>query len=412
MKISRYYKYRLYPNASQRAALAKMFGNIRFVVNRSLEAVLAKIDDDGYHFNYNEEANDLTDLKADFPFLKDAESTSLQQSLKHVGLAVKRYFMHLGGKPNYVSKKHRQSMTICAVKNNIKIVDDRHIRLPKLENVRFVYHRPLPSESRITSVCVSKEVDGRFFVSMHVEFNRDILNQPLNFDNAVGLDYKSDGLYVSSDGVLASMPHYFRKAQWNLKQKQKRLSRTKLGSKNHEKARVKAARATSRVADCRKDFLSKASHELVETYDIVSVEDIDMRSMKRSLKLGKATSDNGYGAFRKMLEYKLNDRGKALVKVDRFFASSQMCHACGHKDPITKDLSVREWDCPVCGNHNDRDLNAALNIRDEGLRILRSNTEGHSEIEACGETPASKEAILCREVPSKQEAPTSNSIRN
>jgi putative transposase len=412
MLTSRYYKYRLCPNASQRAALAKMFGDIRFVVNRTLERVLANIDDDGYRFDYYSEANGLVALKASFPFLKDAESTSLQQSLKHVGLAVKRYLAHLGGKPNYVSKRHRQSMTVCAVGSNIRIMDEKHIRLPKIGDVRFVYHRPLPPESRITSVCVFREVDGRFFASIHVEFDKAVPTRPLDFGNAVGLDYKSDGLYVSSDGALASMPHYFRKAQWNLKQKQKRLSRTKPGSKNHEKARIKAARVVSRAADCRKDFLDKASHELAERYDIVSVEDIDMRSIKRSLRLGKATSDNGYGAFRKMLEYKLGDRGKAFVKVGRFYASSQICHSCGNKDPITKDLDVREWECPVCGSHNDRDLNAALNIRDEGLRILRSNTEGRSEIEACGETDNGEGETLCREVPSKQEAPTSNSVRN
>jgi putative transposase len=148
--------------------------------------------------------------KADFPFLKDAESTSLQQCLKHVGLAVKRYFMHLGGRPNYVSKKHRQSMTVCAVGNNIRISDEKHVRLPKIGDVRFVYHRPLPSKSRITSACVSKEVDGRFFVSIHVEFDEVIPNRLLDPKNAVGLDYKSDGLYVSSDGVLANMPHCFR----------------------------------------------------------------------------------------------------------------------------------------------------------------------------------------------------------
>jgi len=412
MIVSRYYKYRLYPNASQRADLTKMFGAVRFVANRTIEGVLAKIDDDGYRFDYYSEANSLIVLKASFPFLKDAESTSLQQCLKHVGLAVKRYFMHLGGKPNYVSKKNRQSMTICAVGKNIRIADEKHLRLPKIGNVRFVYHRPLPFKSKITSMCVSEEVDGRFFASIRVEFEIDAKNKPLDSRNAVGLDYKSDGLYISSDGVLASMPHYFRKAQWNLKQKQKRLSRTKPGSKNHEKARIKAARVASRVADRRKDFLDKASHELAERYDVVSVEDIDMRSMKKSLRLGKATSDNGYGAFRRMLEYKLSDRRKAFVKVGRFFASSQTCHVCGYKDSITKNLNIREWDCPICGSHNDRDLNAALNIRDEGLRILRNNTEGRSGIEACGETPNGKEATLCREVPSKQEAPTSNSSRN
>src|SRR5574344_1929538 len=268
MTVSRYYKYRLYPNASQRADLAKMFGAIRFVANRSLERVLAKIDDGGYRFNYNSEANGLIAMKVDFPFLKDAESTSLQQCLKHVGLAVKRYFMHFGGKPNYVSKKHRQSMTVCAVGNNIRISDEKHVRLPKIGDVRFVYHRPLPSKSRITSACVSKEVDGRFFVSIHVEFDKVTPNRLLDPKNAVGLDYKSDGLYVSSDGVLANMPHCFRKAQWNLKQKHKRLSRTKLGSKNHDKARIKAARVASRIADCRKDFLDKESHELAERHEI------------------------------------------------------------------------------------------------------------------------------------------------
>jgi putative transposase len=410
--MNRYYRYRLYPSEAQRTALATMFGDVRFVANRALEGVLAKIDTEGYRFDYNSEAKKLIALKEEFPFLKDAESTSLQQCLKHVGVTVKKYLAHLGHKPKYVSKKKRQSMTICVVSGNIRIMDGRHIRLPKIGGVRFVYHRPLPSGCRMTSACVLEEADGRFFVSLHVEFDKIVPAMPLDPAKAVGLDYKSDGLYVSSDGEVAGMPHYYREAQWSLKQKQKRFARTRRGSRNHEKARLKAARVASRVTDCRKDFLDKESHELAERYDIVSVEDINMRSMKRSLKLGKATSDNGYGAFRRMLEYKLSDRGKAFVKVGRFYASSQTCHRCGHKDPITKDLKIREWNCPVCGSHNDRDLNAALNIRDEGLRILRSNTEGRSEIEACGEIPNSKEETLCRGVPSKQEAPTSNSFRN
>jgi putative transposase len=229
------------------------------------------------------------------------------------------------------------------------------------------------------------ECDERFYVSLSCKFDKIVPDVLLDESNAVGLDYKSDGLFVSSDGELSGMPHYFRRAQYLLKQKQKRLSRTKPGSKNHEKARVKFARAASKVAACRKDFLEKKSKEISEEYDIVAVEDIDMRSISRSLKLGKATMDNGFGMFRSMLEYKLADRGKAFVKVGRFFASSQICHNCGKKDPITKDLSVRDWICPACGCHNDRDLNAALNIRDEGIRILKDNRAGIARIKACGE---------------------------
>jgi putative transposase len=176
-------------------------------------------------------------------------------------------------------------MTVCAVGNNIRIMDEKHIRLPKIGDVRFVYHRPLPSESRITSVCVFREVDGRFFVSIHVEFDKAVPTRPLDFGNAVGLDYKSDGLYVSSDGVIGEACHIISGRLNGISSRsRKRLSRRNQGSKNHEKARIKAARVASRAADCRKDFLDKASHELAERYDIVSVEDIDMRSIKRSLK--------------------------------------------------------------------------------------------------------------------------------
>ena len=242
--------------------------------------------------------------------------------------------------------------------------------------VKASIHRDAPPDAIIKSATVRIEPDGRFYVSILYEYDEAV--PPVMPASYVGLDYKLDGLYMSSDGETASMPEYFRKAERKLAREQRRLSRKKGSLKGEEKSsnwkkqQRRVNRIHAHVANQRRDFLHKKSSEIANRYDVVCVEDLNMRSMSnKGFGNGKATMDNGYGLFLNMLEYKLADRGKLFVKVDKWFPSSQICNGCGSIHKL--ELSERTYRCPDCGTVIDRDLNAALNIKDEGLRILRKS---------------------------------------
>lgn len=186
----------------------------------------------------------------------------------------------------------------------------------------------------------------------------------------LGLDYKSDGLYVDSEGKVCGMPHYYRKSEKRLSRAQRKLSRKQKGSANCEKQRRRIAKIQQRTANRRKDFLHKTSSAITKRYDVISVESLNLKAMSKSLRLGKATMDNGYGMFCSMLAYKQARNGHVLVRVEKYFASSQLCSCCGYKNPSTKNLSIRKIRCPKCGVGYDRDINAAVNIDREGVRLL------------------------------------------
>ena len=179
-------------------------------------------------------------------------------------------------------------------------------------------------------------------------------------------------LYMSSEGEVPAYPRFYRLAEEKLAREQRKLSHCVLGSKNYRKQRRKVALCHEKVANQRRDFLHKRSRALVNQFDMVAIEDLNMQGMSKALRFGKSVHDNGWGMFTTFLSYKLEEQGKSLVKVDKFFASSQLCHVCGYKNPDTKNLDVREWTCPCCHAHHDRDQNAAINIREEGKRILFS----------------------------------------
>lgn len=178
-------------------------------------------------------------------------------------------------------------------------------------------------------------------------------------------------LYVDSNGNIPKYPRYYRKSEKKLKREQRKLSLMKKGSANRQKQRLKVARLHEKIANQRRDFIHKATRQIANAYDCVCIESLNMQSMSKGLHFGKSVHDNGWGMFTEILEYKLNDLGKKLIKVDKYFASSQLCSCCGYKNPATKDLSLREWECPICGTYHDRDTNAAINIRAEGMRLLK-----------------------------------------
>lgn len=310
--------------------------------------------------------------KKDYPWLKEVDSLALANVQLHLEAAYKKFFgPEKAGHPKFKSKhRSRKSYTTNVVNGNIRLEGGK-LRLPKAGYVRIRCHREIPEGYVLKSVTVSMESSGRYYASLLYEYTADE-NQAAGKNSGdmdiLGIDFAMQGMAVFSDGSRAGYPMYYQKGQERLAREQRKLSYCRKGSRNYEKQRRTVARCHEKVRNQRKDFLHKLSRRIADRYDAVSVEDIDMKGMSRCLKFGRSVMDNSYGAFRDMLRYKLADRGKELVKVDRFFPSSKMCSRCGN---VKKELRLDEriYRCG-CGNCMDRDVNAAVNIREEGRRIL------------------------------------------
>ena len=273
------------------------------------------------------------------------------------------------GFPKFKSKKRdKSSYTTSNVNGVIKILDDKHIKLPKIKSLRIKLHRQIPENSRIKSATIERKPSGKYYISLCIEYGSQILNTKLDKNKSVGLDYSSHDFYVDSEGNRANYPKFYRNNQKKLARAQRRLSRKKLSSNNYNKQKIKVAGVHEKIANSRNDFLHKISANLANSYDYICVEDINLRSISKCLKLGKSTLDNGFGIFRNYLQYKLEQKGKKLIKIGKFEPSTIICSKCGayHKD-VVNSLSVREWTCPDCGTHHDRDINAAKNILKIGL---------------------------------------------
>lgn len=358
------YQYRLYPTTEQCDLFARTFGCCRKVYNLMLA-------DKQTHYKETGKSITVTPAmyKKDYPFLKEVDSLALANEQLHLQTAYKNFFRDKRiGFPKFKSRKNdSHSYTTNHVNGNIEMTA-RGIKLPKAGVVKARIHRFAPDSYQLKSVTVSEKRDGSFYASVLYEY--ELMIEPLKaVVTHIGLDYKSDGLYVDSNGQSCEMPHFYREAQAKLKKAQRRLSRMVKGSANYQKQKLKIARLSRRVASQRKDFLHKRSAEITNQYDLVSVESLNMRGMAQSLKLGKATLDNAYGMFLSMIEYKQNRKGHHFIRVDKFYPSSQLCR-CGYQNPATKDLSVRMITCPICGHTYDRDHNAAVNIDQEGLRLI------------------------------------------
>jgi putative transposase len=250
------------------------------------------------------------------------------------------------------------------VNGNIQLLDG-HIKLPKLKMVKIKQHRTIPSEYVIKSCTLSMTSSGKYYISILTEYEKEI--EIKKIENIVGLDFAMNGLFVDSEGEKANYPKFYRQMLGKLAQEQRKLSRKKKGSSNWNKQRVRVAKIQEKVANQRKNFLHHKSKELVTTYDAVVIEDLDMKGMSQALSFGKSVSDNGWGMFTSFLKYKLNEQGKRLVKIDKWFPSTKTCSSCGNIQPMP--MNLRSYIC-MCGLHLDRDVNAAINIKKEGVRLL------------------------------------------
>lgn len=362
-------KYRLYPTTEQEIYFSKCFGCCRKIWN-----LMLCDREKSYKETGKSVKNTPASYKSEYPYLKEVDSLALANVYLDLELAYKSFFNKKSGYPKFKTlRKSRKSYTTNNQNGTIAIKDNA-IKLPKVSFVKAKIHRQPKADWKLKSATIFQTTDGFYFVSVMFEYEENI-DKTTNFDNCIGLDYKSDGLYKDSNNNVGTNHKFYRESHKKLAKEQRRLSR-KIGSKrdetksnNYLKQLKKVNKIHRHIANQRLDNLHKISTEIANQYDVVCVESLNMRNMSnKSFGNGKAIMDNGYGMFLKFLDYKLNDRGKYLIKVDKWFPSSQICSVCGSKKKIP--LNERTYICG-CGNIIDRDLNAAINIKREGLRLLK-----------------------------------------
>lgn len=364
MELYRALKFRIYPTKQQTSQIDRTLDCCRFVYNKMLERSTKAYKRRGEHLSGFDMIRLLPSMKEYLPWLADADSSALVATCRQLDKAFGSFFKGDASYPRFKRKRDScQSYTSASV---IAIhYEVGRIKMPKLGWIRHSDNRDF--DGKLYHATVTKE-HGKYYISVTYKTEKAVERVPIK--SCIGLDYKSNGLYVDSDGNFCNMPHFFRVSEQRIAKEQRKLSRKQKHSNNFLKQKKRLQKKERHAANQRKDFLHKKSTEIANRYDLVAVEDLNLNAISQGLRLGKSTLDNGYGKFLDMLDYKLAERGKAFVKVDRFYPSSQTCSCCGYQNPSVKNLAVREWTCPECGVVHDRDINAATNILNEGLRLL------------------------------------------
>lgn len=367
------YKFRIYPDIAQTNLIERTFGCCRFIYNYFLAERKKAYNENKKVLSYVDCAKEITVLKRSLTWLKDVDSTALQSAARNLDNAYKNFFRRVKqgikpyGYPKF-KKKHdnRQSYTSKCINNNIKILDNKHLQLPKLGSVYCKFSKEV--KGRILSATISCNPSGKYFVSLCCT-DMDVQFLPAT-GAVVGVDLGIKDLVITSDGDKYPNNRYTYKSEKKLIRLQRSLSRKTKGSNNRNKARIKVARLYEKIANQRKDNLHKLTTELVRKYDVICIENLNTKGMMKNHHLAKSIVDVSFGELCRQLEYKAKWNGKVISMIDRFYPSSQICSCCGYQNSDVKNLSVRNWTCPACHATHDRDVNAAINILNEGLRIL------------------------------------------
>lgn len=382
MKESKTLEYRIKPNKEQKILIWKTFGCCRFVYNHLLAERIE------YEKIHKGKVNNTTPahLKELYQFLKEVDSLSLANTQLNVNRACKNQFFK-DKVPAFRRKgKDKRSYTTNVVNNNIRIDSssdiENYIKLPKLGLVKIILHRDIPTDWIMKHITIKETASGKFFISLIFDVEKQEVERK-GATKVEALDFSMPQLIVSASGdfdVSSDYTHYYRDLEERIARECRKLSKMKYGSANYYKQLHRVGKLYEKAANRRKDFLHKLSYAIANSNDIVILEDINLQAMSKSLHFGKAIHDNGFGMFRTFLLYKLNDRGKILIKVDKFFPSTQRCSNCHAINPATKDLSVREWICPVCNTKHSRDKNSCSNLLQEGKNIYNRWANGDSSL--------------------------------
>ena len=370
------YKFRIYPTEEQEIFFAKTFGCVRKVYNLMLDDRKK-----AYEEVKNNPSKKMTfptpaKYKEEFPFLKEVDSLALANAQLHLDKAYKNFFRNKSvGFPRFKSKKNPvQSYTTNNQNGTVALIDNKFIKVPKLKSlIRIKLHRQ--PKGMIKSATVSRHASGKYYISL---LCKEEISELPKTNSAIGIDLGITDFAILSDGQKIDNHKFTSKMEKKLKREQRKLSRRALlakkkgiplsEAKNYQKQKRKVARLHEKVMNQRTDFLNKLSTEIIKNHDIICIEDLNVKGMLRNHKLARSISDVSWSSFVAKLQYKADWYGREIIKVDQWFPSSQICSECGHKDG-KKSLDIREWTCPICHTHHDRDINASINILTEGLRI-------------------------------------------